>query len=185
MAGRVVENFQKKSMSPPPSKVFMRKYRIVSRVGKGDTRAANGEMASMYGCDGEAIPSNLATADNEDLEPMAQLIYDRLLNPVNSYIIAPVQKLWYSLSCHRRSRLDMDDDEYGLDVVSDRILAAVAQAFVYVLAILILIAPIATFNTIEEQTLRIVIMPFFCLVLLASAQLMGSRSMPVFILVTA
>jgi hypothetical protein len=51
------------------------------------------------------------------------------------------------------------------------------------LAILILIAPIATLNSVEQQTLRIAIMPFFCLILAASAQLMGPSAMPLFLIV--
>jgi hypothetical protein len=183
--GRMVKNFQKVNLAPPPSKVVMSRYRIVSRIGKGSKRIANGELASTYGYDGEPIPPNLATVDNEDLEPMAQFVYDWLANPINEYIIAPVRKLWYRLPVNRRRRPAADVDAYGMDAANARFVSAVANVFVYVIAILILIAPIATFNSIQEQTLRIVVMPLFCLVLAASAQLMGSRSMPLFTLVTA
>ncbi|KAI1663178.1 hypothetical protein L13192_12790, partial [Pyrenophora tritici-repentis] len=75
--------------------------------------------------------------------------------------------------------------EYSYDFVSVETLRGISRAFVYVLAILLLIAPIAIFNSIENQTQRIVIMPFFCLLIVASAGGMGSETMPVFMMVIA
>jgi hypothetical protein len=183
--GHMVKSFREMSLAPSPSKVMMCRYRIVSRIGNGSKRSANGELVSNYGYDGEPIPRNLATADNEDLEPMAQFVYDWLANPINEYLIAPTRRLWYNVPVNRRRHPTVDVDGYGMDAANAKFLSAVANAFVYVIAILVLIAPIATFNSIQNQTLRIVAMPLFCLVLVASAQLMGTRSMPLFMLVTA
>jgi hypothetical protein len=159
----------------------MRKYRAYSGAGIGSTRAANGELASMYGYKGDPVPSNLATADNEDLEPMAQFVLVWVVNPINDYVVAPLHHLYNRLMT-RQSRPSSD---CGMDVANERTVSAIANTLVYVIAILVLIAPIATFNNIEDQSLRIAVMPLFCLLLTASAQLMGPRSMPLFTLVTA
>ncbi|KAF1835428.1 hypothetical protein BDW02DRAFT_597308 [Decorospora gaudefroyi] len=187
--GLVHENSKRLNWSPSPSNVFMRMFRISNRTGPGNDglRAANGEMTLMYRQEGEPIPFYLMAEDNEDLEPMAQFVMVWLMNPVNDWIIAPAQRFWHRMPFYPRKRLhgESDDPEaYGVDVVNSRTLSAVANALVYVIAILILLAPIATFNTIQGQTLRIAIMPFFCLVLVGAAQLMGSSTTPMFTLVT-
>jgi hypothetical protein len=184
--GRVIKNYQKLNFAPSPSKIFMRKYRNYSGDMLGSVRAANGELASMYGYKTDPVPSNLATADTEDdLEPMARFVLVWLVNPINDYVVAPIHQLFIRLSTGRPRPSIVDDEDYGMAVANERIVSAVANTLVYVFAILILVAPIAAFNTIQDRSLRIVIMPLFCLLLAASAQLMGSRSMPLFTLVTA
>jgi len=145
-------------------------------------RAANGEMALMYGQRGEPIPSNLAAVDVEDLPPMALFIREWLLNPLVDFIAEPSQDLLLRLPMYRRRYQDKEEDSSGR-IINSKTITAVANASVYVLAILILIAPIATFNVVKEQSLRIVIMPLFCLLLAASAQLMGSDAMPSYTIV--
>jgi hypothetical protein len=139
-------------------------------------------MATLYGDIGHPIPSDLATAESDDLEPMARFIRDFLMDLVVNYIVQPSKVLLHVLPIHRRKPMATETD---VEYVPGRVVTAVANASVYVLAILILIAPIATFTVVQEQKSRIVVMPLFCLLLTASAQLMGSRSMPVFSLVTA
>jgi hypothetical protein len=160
----------------------MRKYRYYIRTGNESIRAANGELASIYSDDGDPVPSELATANNEDLEPMTEFVYDWLMDPVIDYILDPLLRLWRSLKFSARKRPMTGGDIVDVD---ERILSAVAKVFVCVLAMLFLIAPIATSNIIEDQTLRVVITSLFCLPFVASAQLMGSRSMPLYTLVTA
>ncbi|KAF1946244.1 hypothetical protein EJ02DRAFT_248175 [Clathrospora elynae] len=179
---RAVKNSREMALAPSPSKVFTRKYRLFNSIGGRSIRAANGEMSSIYGRDGDPIPSNLATADNEDLEPMAQFVNDWLMNPFIDYVGRPFQSLCFSLPMYEGNRPTTGD---GMDVVNARTISAVAEAFVCVVAILVLIAPIATINTIQGQTLRIVVIPLFCFLFAASAQFMGPRSMPLYTLVTA
>ena len=165
-------------MAPSPSKADMELYRIYNG---GSGRAANGERASLYGNKGQPIPSDLATAESDDLEPMAQLIVDRLMNPVIKYVVRPSKALLHVLPMYRRGLPPTGTD---VEYVQGKVVSAIANACVHVLATLVLIAPIAIFTVVEEQTLRIVVMPLFCLLLTASAQLMGPRSMPLFTLVT-
>ena len=165
-------------MAPSPSKADLDLYRIYNG---GSGRTANGELASLYGDRGQPIPSDLATADGDDLEPMAQLIRDRLMNPVIQCIVRPSKALLHVLPMHRRG---LPPTGIDMEYVEGKVVSAIANACVHVLATLILIAPIAIFTVVEEQTLRIVVMPLFCLLLTASAQLMGPRSMPLFTLVT-
>ena len=177
LAGRIVKTSPKMSSSTPPSMASMNKYRVNSLVNKPGMRSANGELASMYGQEGDSIPSNLAAVDDEGLSPMALFIRDWLLNPLVDVIATPSQDLLMRLPVYRRRYQEKEEDSNGRFINSNTISAA-ANAFVYVLAILILIAPIATFNVVKEQSLRIIIMPLFCLLLAASAQLMGSDAMP-------
>ena len=178
VVAQVVEGFRKMSTAPSPSEAIMDLYRIYNG---GSGRAANGELASLYGNRGQPIPSGLATAESDDLEPMAQLIRDRLMNPVIQCIVRPSKALLHILPMYRKGL-----PHTGIDVeyVPGKVVSAIANACVHVLATLVLIAPIAIFTVVEEQTLRIVVMPLFCLLLTASAQLMGPRSMPIFTLVT-
>jgi hypothetical protein len=180
--GCLIKNYQKLNLAPSPSKIFMRQYR---NHGIGSMRAANGELVSTYNYKTGSVPSNLATADNEDLEPMAQFVLVWLVNPINDYVVAPIHQLFVRLSTRRPRSTIVDDQDYGIEVASERILSAVANTLVYIFAILILVAPVATFNTIQDRSLRIVIMPLFCMLLAAAAQLMGPKSMPSFTLVIA
>lgn len=153
-------------------------YRIYNG---GSGRAANGEFASLYGDRGQSIPSDLATAESDDLEPMAQFIRDRLMNPVIKCIVRPSKALINALPMHRR---EVPPTGTAVEYVEHMTVSAIANACVHVLATLVLIAPIAIFTVVQQQTLRIVVIPLFCLLLTASAQLMGPRSMPLFTLVT-
>lgn len=173
---RVVEAFQKMNSSSPPSMLSMDKYRINSLVDKSGMRAANGELASMYGQQGAPIPPNLAAVDDEGLSPMALFIRGWILNPLVDFIAVPSQDLLMRLPMYRRIYQEKGKSSRGR-IINSKTISAVANAFVDVLAILILIAPIATFNVVKEQSLRIVIMPLFCLLLTASARLMGSGAM--------
>ncbi|CAN9366862.1 unnamed protein product [Alternaria alternata] len=177
--GRIVKTSPKMSSSTPPSMASMNKYRINSLVNKTGMRSANGELASMYGQEGDSIPSNLAAVDDEGLSPMALFIRDWLLNPLVDVIATPSQDLLMRLPVYRRryQEKEQEQDSNGR-VINSNTVSTAANAFVYVLAILILIAPIATFNVVKDQSLRIIIMPLFCLLLAASAQLMGSDAMP-------
>jgi hypothetical protein len=168
----------------PPSKDAMDLYRAKSCVKEPGRRGANGEMALMYGQVGEPVPPNVATVDDEVLSPMAQFICEWILNPLVDYIVEPPKNLLLQLPMYKR-RHAAEGDNIGSLTVKSRTIEAVAEAFVYVLAILILVAPIATFTVVEKQSQRIVIMPLFCLLLAASAQLMGSRARPTFIIVIA
>jgi hypothetical protein len=168
----------------PPSKDAMDLYRAKSCVEEPGRRGANGEMASMYGQVGERIPHNVATVDDEDLSTMARFIRDWILNPLVDYIVLPPRDLLLHLPMYKR-RHEAEGDSIRSLTVKSRTIEAVAEAFVYVFAILILVAPIATFTVVEKQSQRIVIMPLFCLLLAASAQFMGSRARPSFIIVIA
>ncbi|KAG9188235.1 hypothetical protein G6011_02158 [Alternaria panax] len=166
-------------MAPLPSKANMNLYRIYNG---GDGRAANGEMAVLYGEKDQSIPSNLATAESDDLEPMAESIRDFFMDLAMKYVLRPSKVLLHALPLYRMESMAAGTD---VEFVHEKTVSAVANASVYLLAILVLIAPIATFTVVQDQTSRIVIMPLFCLLLTGSAQLMGPRSMPLFILVTA
>ncbi|CAN9115418.1 unnamed protein product [Alternaria alternata] len=184
LLGRIVEASQKMSSSTPPSKKSMDRYRIFSHVEKSGMRGANGEMAFMYGQMGESIPFNLATVDDEDLQPMARFISKWLLDPLVEYILAPPRDLLLKLPMYK-TKYSVESKESRRRIFNTKTVSAVAETCVYTLAILILIAPIATFTVVEEQSLRIIIMPLFCLVLVVSAQLMGSDAMPLYTLVVA
>jgi hypothetical protein len=162
----------------------MDRYRIFSRVEKSGIRGANGEMASMYGQMGEPIPFYLATVNDEDLQPMARFISEWLLDPLVDYILAPPRDLLLKLPMYK-SKYPVESKESRRRIFNTKTVSAVAETCVYTLAILILVAPIATFTVVEEQSLRIIIMPLFCLVLVVSAQLMGSDAMPLYTLVVA
>lgn len=178
---RVVKGLQKSSCAPVPSKLFIQRYRRYNHPGKYGARAANGEPAAMYGMEDDPVPSNVATADDEALEPFAQFIRDRLMNPVIRYMLKPSKKLLHKLPSYKRELPGGNED---FEDVYEKTLNDIANVCVYVVATLILITPIAIFNTVQQQTLRIVIVPLFCLLLAASAQLMGPGSMPLFTLVT-
>ncbi|CAI9629340.1 unnamed protein product [Alternaria burnsii] len=175
---RIVKTSPRMSSSTPPSMASMNKYRINSLVNKTGMRSANGELASMYGQEGDPIPSNLAAVDDEGLPPMALFIRDWLLNPLVDVIATPSQDLLMRLPVYRRRYQEEEEQNSNGRVINSNTVSAAANAFVYVLAILILIAPIATFTVVKEQSLRIIIMPLFCLLLAGSAQLMGSDAMP-------
>lgn len=177
-AERIVKTSPRMSSSTPPSMASMNKYRINSLVNKTGMRSANGELASMYGQEGDPIPSNLAAVDDEGLPPMALFIRDWLLNPLVDVIATPSQDLLMRLPVYRRRYQEEEEQNSNGRVINSNTVSAAANAFVYVLAILILIAPIATFTVVKEQSLRIIIMPLFCLLLAGSAQLMGSDAMP-------
>jgi hypothetical protein len=167
------------SIAPLPSKANMNLYRIHNG---GSGRAANGEIASLYGEKDQPIPSDLATAESDDLEPMAEFIRDCLMDLVVKYIVRPSRLVLHLLPMYEKEPLAVEDN---LEYVDEKVITAVTNASITVLAILILIAPIATFTVVQEQTSRIVAMPLFCLLLAVSAQIAGPRSMPVFLLVTA
>ncbi|KAI2479299.1 hypothetical protein Ptr902_09510 [Pyrenophora tritici-repentis] len=184
----------------PPSKLYMEWYRTYSRVDELNMRAANGEMASMYGQEGKPIPSHLAALHDDGLDPTTRFVLNFVINPLNNHIRWPSKTVLRWIPAYLRGNwigkndeeaANSNDDtgntkaEYSYDFVSVETLRGISRAFVYVLAILLLIAPIAIFNSIENQTQRIVIMPFFCLLIVASAGGMGSETMPVFMMVIA
>ncbi|RAR10032.1 hypothetical protein DDE82_001306 [Stemphylium lycopersici] len=179
---RVIKGLQKSSCAPIPSKLFMQRYRHYNRPEKYGARAANGEPAAMYGMEGDQVPWHVATADDEALQPLAQFIRDRLMKPVIRYMLKPSKKLLHKLPSYKR---ELPGGHEDFEDVYEETLNAIANVCVYVVATMILIAPIAIFNTVQQQTLRIVIVPLFCLLLVASAQLMGPGSMPLFTLVTS
>ncbi|KAL1794806.1 hypothetical protein ACET3X_006622 [Alternaria dauci] len=156
--GRVFEMSQKMSSSTPSSKTSMNRYRINSLVDRG------------------------AVLEDEGLSPMALFIREWILNPLVDFIASPSQDLLMRLPVYRRRYQERERDNNGR-IINSKTVSAAANASVSVLAILILIAPIATFSVMKEQSLRIMIMPLFCLLLAASAQLMGSDAMPSYTIV--
>ncbi|KAI4609744.1 hypothetical protein J4E80_008389 [Alternaria sp. BMP 0032] len=183
--GRVVETSEKFTSSSPPSKKATDLWRACNRVKVPGMRAANGEIASLlYGQRGDPIPYNVATVKNEDLSPMAQFICDWVLDPLVRYISGPPRDLFSKLPMYKR-RFPVEGKDSRRRIFTKSTVEGVANACVYVLAILILIAPIATFTVVGEQSQRIVIIPLFCLLLAASAQFMGTSATPSFIMVIA
>ncbi|KAI4648271.1 hypothetical protein J4E93_004683 [Alternaria ventricosa] len=181
---RFAQASRQMSSSTPPRKASMDLFRIKSRVEEPGRRGANGELAAMYGQEGDSVPPNVATVDDENLSPMARFICEWLLNPLVDYIVVPPRKLLLQLPTFKRRRVN-EGNNVDSRRINDRTIEAVAEAFVYVSATLILVAPIATFTVVREQSQRLVIMPLFCLLFAASAQLMGSSAKPSFILVIA
>ncbi|KAK1917025.1 hypothetical protein P3342_001607 [Pyrenophora teres f. teres] len=194
----VVEAAKRTSAANPPSNLYMELYRTYSRVDEPNMRAANGEMASIYGQDGKPIPTHLAALHDDGLDTMTRFVLNFVINPLNEHIRGPSKSVFQRVRTHlRRNSTGKNDEEVAKpdfdigntnlegcdDVVSFKTLHGISRAFVYVLAILLLITPIATFNSIENQTQRIVIMPFFCLLIVASAGGMGADTMPVFTMV--
>jgi hypothetical protein len=167
--------------SPLPSAAFMDYYRIFSRVDEVDIRAANGEMARRYGQEYQTVPRTFGAMSYENLEPMAQLLFDWFANPVYDYFVAPSRKFLHLLPIYKDRKSDPD---YDGGYVAKGTIAVFANTMVYVLVTLILVAPITIFNVVGSQTVRIAVMPLFCLLLIVSAQHMGSRSMPVAMLAT-
>ena len=197
---RVVQATKRLYSAPPPSKLYMGWYRLYSHVDSPNMRAANGEMASMYGQDGDPLPARFAALVDDGLVPVTQFVLDWVINPLNDLIVERSRKHLRRFRTYRRRNRTVKNDGEAVEpnddignnkveendgVVSLKTLSNISQAFVYVLAILLLIAPIATFNSIEKQTKRIAIMPFFCLLLVASAGRMGHNTMPVFMMVIA
>ena len=196
----VVQATKRLYSAPPLSKLYMGWYRLYSHVHLQDMRAANGEMASMYGQEGDPLPARFAALVDDGLVPVAQFVLDWVINPLNDHIVHPSRKQLRRFRTYRRRNQTVKNDgeavkpnddigsskvEENDDVVSRKTLGDIYHAFVYVLAILLLIAPIATFNSIEKQSKRIAIMPLFCLLLVASEGRMGPNTMPVFMMVIA
>ncbi|KAF1840534.1 uncharacterized protein K460DRAFT_411117 [Cucurbitaria berberidis CBS 394.84] len=169
------------ALSDSPSKEYMRKYRSNSGSGKGGTRAANGELMSIYGQENELVPSDLTTLDDEELEPIANFIVDWLMNPFVDYIGTRFQRFWHKLLYGKMRPAEGDD----IEAVNARTISAIARAFVSVMAILFLVAPIATLDSIQQPKLRILVMALFGQLFATSAQFMGSRSVPLYMLITA
>ena len=169
------------SRSPLPSVPFMDLYRIWSGVENQGMRAANGELASRYGQQKQHVPPNFGVMDDEDLEPMAQFVWKWMVNPINEWLIAPSTKLLDALPMYK-NRKSLREDKGLFD---ERSIQTLANGLMNILVTSILIVPIATFNVVESQTARIVVMPLFCLLLVALAQCMGSKSRFIATLATA
>ncbi|EOA86453.1 uncharacterized protein SETTUDRAFT_39582 [Exserohilum turcica Et28A] len=186
---QLTEGGRKMWKARSPSALAMRQYRWLSRVNEPGVRAANGELASKYGDMGKMRPSDLATMFHEDLAPMEQFVL-RMANPVWHYLVNPYKDLSNKFSERLISLLpihrvaDYNQEGYE-DSVAKETLEAVANVLVYMLLTLILVAPIAIFNTVESQKVRIAVMPFCCLLLISSAHRMGEKPMLMATLATA
>ncbi|USP77360.1 hypothetical protein yc1106_04634 [Curvularia clavata] len=176
---QVTKSSQIMGRSPLPSVPFMDLYRAGSGV--VGTRAANGELAYRYGRKKQPVPPNLGAMNHEDLEPMTEFVWKWIANPINEWLVAPSKKILYLLPMYKDGRSPQEDK--GL--FDERSIQTFANGLMNLLVTSILIVPIATFNVVESQTARIVVMPLFCLLLLALAQYMGPRSSFIATLATA
>lgn len=168
---RAIQDFNYMASSHVPSKMYMDLYRTLLGSNEGVLRAANGELLCDYGQVGDPIPSDMMAMHDDDLEPLTQFLIDRLLNPFFKYIGGPFRHF----ICKKPE----------LKEVNTRTISTVAKAVVCILAILSLATPIGTLNVIEQPTLRIVVMALFAQAFAASVQCMGSRAVPVYMLITA
>ena len=177
------EAFSKMASSLSPSKLSLIEYRIHARCNEPGSRAANGEMSSLYGREEEPVPSYLFAIVDEDFEPMAQLVATWLLDFVD-YVIQSLRglrnKALGCFGCLNASPPSDDDMRVGAGTVS-----AIGKVLVCAVAILSLVAPIVTLNYVENQKMRLVVMTAFAQAFALPAQFMGHRSVPMYTLITA
>jgi hypothetical protein len=180
------------ALAPPPSMLSMEEYRANSISGEEGTRAANGEMSSIYGKEKEPIPSGLTTLHDEDLEPITQFLVDRAMNPFVTFVGKLRNLRVKKALCFWKRQPDLDTEvmdtevmDTDRNVVNARTMTAVARAMLSVMAITSLVAPIAILNAVEQPWLRILIVALFAQAFATSIEFVGTRSVPLYMLIAA
>ncbi|KAF2855383.1 hypothetical protein T440DRAFT_474808 [Plenodomus tracheiphilus IPT5] len=171
--GHLFEISRCMATSPTPSLSVLDSFRIRSSVGEQAKRAANGQLLSIYGEFRGPVPPNLTTAYDGVSEPMARLLYERLMDPFIDHVAAPLLSRLRRLGIFSKAQWTQDSI---LERVDLRIIHGLADIVMSMMAILSLAIPIGILNVIQRPELRIVFMALFSPVYALLAQLMGPRS---------
>ncbi|KAF2026515.1 hypothetical protein EK21DRAFT_73997 [Setomelanomma holmii] len=178
---RAVKASKQMALAPPPSKLGLEAYRAYSGIDHGGRRAANGQLLSRYGGERDPVPSYLAAIDNEDLAPVAQIMTDWVMNPFAEYFIAPLRRGMIKTPFLRNLLRNQDP---CVRAVGGNVMEALSKHVVIATAVLCLTAAVITLDAVKSQRLKIMTVALFALVFALPAQYMGSRSLPLFTLIT-
>jgi hypothetical protein len=168
--------------APYPSMKSMNGFRVQCGYHDGISRAANGELLSSYGEINAPVPVYAATIWDEDFEPIEQAIVTWLMNPFLKLIVNPLRRILFDLPLLRKKFASKDRE---VKIVRANTITAFARAFVVVIAILSLTAAVFTLQAVEGPKVRIMAMGMFAQVFILPMQLLGSRSLPLYTLITA
>jgi hypothetical protein len=166
-------------MAPSPTERSMEMYRrIVSR----NPRAANGELILLYGNKGAPVPPHVGTICDEDDDPPVAFIINWLMDPFLELITNPFRSILPKLPIIGKSFKGIDPEQ---KVVDARVVATLAKAAMVMIAILLLTAAILTLNEMQDSRKRILVAALFAQLFALPIQFLGSRALPLYMLVIA
>jgi hypothetical protein len=179
--GEIVKASQGMATAPSPTKRSLEMYRKIVAL---KTRAANGELISLYGKKGDPVPPYLGTIcdEDDDDDPLERLIINWLMDPFLELITNPFRSILPNLPIVGK-RFKGTDPEQKL--VDHRIVAALAKAVMVMIAILLLTAAILTLNEMQDSRKRILVAALFAQLFALPIQFLGSRALPLYMLVIA
>jgi hypothetical protein len=179
--GEIVKASQEMAMARSPTKRSLEMYR---KIIAQKARAANGELISLYGKKGDPVPPCLGTicAEDVDDDPLVRLIINWLMDPFLELITNPFRSILPNLPIVGRRFKDIDPEQ---KLVDHRIVSALAKAVMVMIAILLLTAAILTLNEMQDSRKRILVAAFFAQLFALPIQFLGSRALPLYMLVIA
>jgi hypothetical protein len=177
----VVKASQAMTLAPLPSQRSMDAFRIKSGCGTTSGRAANGESLLFYGQIGTPAPYCVATLCADHFEPFEQAITTWLMDPFLETFWNPFRSFLSTLPIFCKMFENKDTD---VEVVGTGTISAFARAFMVAIAILFLTAAIFTLQVVKSPKVRIMTMGLFAQVFALPMQFLGSRSLPLYTLVT-
>lgn len=182
MTARGVHWARELTQPPSPSNLFMNFFRAHLKGFDGRTNGPNGEDTSIYKPENDPVPFECLPLDNDDLNPVEWLLVLRLMNPFVDFICLPFRYLMNKTKRGKDSRPLVEQN-----VVDFAVISAVAKVIVCMLANLSLAAAIGTLDRIDstKKTTRIIVMTVVGLVFASLVSLIGSKSIPIYTLITS
>jgi hypothetical protein len=169
------------ALSKSPSKSGMAGYRAHSGSDYGGRRAVNGQLLSRYGKDGDPVPLYLGAIHSEDLDPISHILANWMMNPFLDLVVSPVRRLMLKVPMVRDLLKSKEPDVRAVDA---SVIRALSKYIVIATAILCLTAAILTLDAVRDSKLRIMTVSLYAMAFALPAQYMGSRSLPLYILIT-
>jgi hypothetical protein len=177
----VVKASQAMALAPSPSNSSMDAFRTNSRLGTTSGRAANGESLLLYGESGTPAPYYVAALWAEHFDPFEHALVTWLMNPFLEIVYKPFRSFLLKLPMISKW---FENKDPNVEIVSTGTIFAFAKAFMVVMAILFLTAAIFTLQVVKSPKVRIMTMGLFAQVFALPVQFLGSRSLPLYTLVT-
>lgn len=169
-------------MAPPPTTRAMDEHRLSIGRDAGSEWAVNGVLKSVYGKEGTPVPSHVATIHSEDLDPIAQVVADWLMDPFLDYVSKPFRSVLSKLPLVGKR---FKRSGSGKKFVSTSAITAIAKVSITMTVIVFLSGAIALLDIVENTKRRILLIMLFAQVFAVSVQFVGSRSIPTYMLIIA
>jgi hypothetical protein len=179
--GKVAKASGEAAIAPSLSKVSMDEFRSESGCeSNGITRAANGQLLSLYGKMGTPVPGWCATIYRKDFDPAEEVVAKWVMDLLVIFIGRPFSVLLYNIPpIKRRFNIESPDIRF----FSARAVAVITRIAMVMVAILCATAAIFTLDVVKKRQIRIFIMALYALAFALPVQFLAPSSFPLYTLI--